>query len=167
VLPTQLEVFIKKYRTGKGIRSFFYHQEIKRNLLNAIIYLEYEKYLQEKLSFSEFSLFMYVFWESRWVSLDLCTRMLGFYFTLCLPPGNARWKNEAEKSPEFCHFTLERTVGNERNGKNEQNGKELGKLGSFAEVRKSRCSWKFLAEVGKCHLIIKSNLRYTIKLCQK
>ena len=45
-------------------------------------------------------------WASHWVSLDICTRMLGVYFTLRLQPGNARWKNEAEKSPEFCHFTV-------------------------------------------------------------
>ena len=43
-------------------------------------------------------------WASRWVSLYICTRMFGFYFTLCLPPGNARWKNEAKKSTEFCLF---------------------------------------------------------------
>ena len=58
---TQLEIFIKIYRTGKGIRSFFLHHEIQRHLLIAIIYTvcnEYEKYSQEKFSFSEFSLFM-------------------------------------------------------------------------------------------------------------
>ena len=41
---------------------------------------------------------IYVFWASRWVSLDVCTRMSVVYFTLRLPRGNARWKNE-EKNP--------------------------------------------------------------------
>ena len=57
VLPTQFEIFIKIYRTGKGIRSFLHH-EFQRHLLIATIYMEYEKYSQKKFSFSEFSLFM-------------------------------------------------------------------------------------------------------------
>ena len=103
--PTHISAsyaIIKIFTTGKGIRSIFHH-EIQRYLLNRIIYLEYETYLQEKIRFSEFSLFMCV-WASLWLSLDICTRMFGVYFTLCLPLGNARWKNEAKKSPEFCHF---------------------------------------------------------------
>ena len=58
MLPTQLEIFIKISKTGKGIRTIFLHHEIQRHLLNQIIYLEYEKYLQEKNSFPEVSLFM-------------------------------------------------------------------------------------------------------------
>ena len=55
---TQLEIFIKISGTGKGIRTIFLHHEIQRHLLNQIIYLEYENYLQEKNSFPEVSLFM-------------------------------------------------------------------------------------------------------------
>ena len=40
---------------------------------------------------------IYVIWASRWVSLDVCTRMSGVYFTLRLPRGNAREKNEEKK----------------------------------------------------------------------
>ena len=104
VLPTQLSKFLELERNP----VIFLHHEIQRYLMNRIIYLEYEKYLQEKISFSEFSLFMCV-WASHWVSLDICTRMFGFYFTLCLPPGNARWKKSStlrKKSPEFCHFPI-------------------------------------------------------------
>ena len=45
-------------------------------------------------------------WASRWVSLDVCTRMSDVYFTLRLPRGNARWKNEEKKFTEFCHFPI-------------------------------------------------------------
>ena len=47
---------------------------------------------------------IYVFWASRWVSLDVSTGMSGVYFTLRLPRRNARWKNEEKKSPEFWTF---------------------------------------------------------------
>ena len=47
---------------------------------------------------------IYVIWASRWVTLDVCTRMSGVYFTLRLPRGNARWKNEENKFTEFCTF---------------------------------------------------------------
>ena len=42
-----------------------------------------------------------MFRASRLVSLEVCTRMSGVYFTLRLPPGNARWKNEENKFTEF------------------------------------------------------------------
>ena len=58
VLPTQLQIFIKISKTGKGIGSNFVYHEIQRHLLNQIIYQWYEKYLQEKISYSEFRLLM-------------------------------------------------------------------------------------------------------------
>jgi len=101
----------QKFKNWKGnppiqsgrFNPVFLHPEIRRYLLNRIIYLGYENIYRKKFSVSEFSLFMCV-WASRWVSLGICTRMFGVYFTLCLPPGNAGWKTEAKKSPEFCHF---------------------------------------------------------------
>jgi len=108
--PTHISAsyaIVKIFRTGKGIRSIFTGQFFtswdsafftELNNLSGV-----RKIFTGKISFSEFSLFMCV-WASRWVFLDICRRMFGVYFTLCLPPGNARWKNEEKKSPEFCPF---------------------------------------------------------------
>ena len=51
---------------------------------------------------------IYVFWASRWVSLDVCTRMSDVYFSLRLPRGNARWKNEEKKIHWILDFPHKR-----------------------------------------------------------
>ena len=99
VLPTQLSKFLEPEReSGQFFTSWDSAFFTELNNLSGV-----RKIFTGKISFSEFSLFMYV-WASRWVFLDICRRMFGVYFTLCLPPGNARWKNEEKKSPEFCPF---------------------------------------------------------------
>ena len=99
VLPTQLSKFLEPEReSGQFFTSWDSAFFTELNNLSGV-----RKIFTGKISCSEFSLFMCV-WASRWVFLDICRRMFGVYFTLCLPLGNARWKNEAKKSPEFCHF---------------------------------------------------------------
>ena len=93
VLPTQLSKFLEPEReSGQFFISWDSAFFTELNNLSGV-----RKIFTGKISFSEFSLFMCV-WASRWVFLDICRRMFGVYFTLCLPPGNARWKNE-EKNP--------------------------------------------------------------------
>ena len=105
VLPTQLSKFLEPEReSGQFFTSWDSAFFTELNNLSGV-----RKIFTGKISFSEFSLFMCV-WASRWVFLDICRRMFGVYFTLCLPPGNARWKNEEKTSPEFCPFPI---VGND------------------------------------------------------
>ena len=107
VLPTQLSKFLEPEReSGQFFTSWDSAFFTELNNLSGV-----RKIFTGKISFSEFSLFMCV-WASRWVFLDICRRMFGVYFTLCLPPGNARWKNEAKKSPEFCHFPRQCDIDN-------------------------------------------------------
>ena len=107
VLPTQLSKFLEPEReSGQFFTSWDSAFFTELNNLSGV-----RKIFTGKISCSEFSLFMCV-WASRWVFLDICRRMFGVYFTLCLPPGNARWKNEEKKSPEFCPFPLYFTLDN-------------------------------------------------------
>ena len=101
-------------RTGKGIRSFFYIMRIsviyfskktelriaellKAELREAIFFCEYFSFLREiiLLEYEEIILLEYEKYSQEKIAsrnsvFYVCTRMSGFYFTLCLPSGNAR-----------------------------------------------------------------------------